>query len=655
MRKFLLFIIIAIPFITKAQTYTEAQIKAAYIYKFVVNVEWPNEAELSSLKICVFGADTSVVPYLKLLAQTKKYKDIPFEVCYTQEFNEILLNNPQVVYVTEDMTPIMKKLYYEILTQPILMISDNSSQLLYVMLNFKNLADNKINFDIIKKNIEDQGLTLLPDLLVMGGDEIEVRELYYLKEKELNEEREKVRLQEQKLVQQQALIDSQLVSIKQQNAIILLRKKAIDSLMTKIDSQKLTLADQESNLNMLKDDIKQQQVLLNQKLKELMVQQDSIAAQKQLISSQKSEINEKLKKLDELNVEITLSEDKISAQKNELSNLQGTVESQRRYMGLMGLILALVIFIIIYIYRSYKGKKLLNSQLVQKNNEVEAQSHELQQINKELTEQRDQIKHQNDYITGSINYSKKIQASLLPAFNKLSQDFDHFLIYRPKDIVSGDFYWSAEVVEADINYKIIAVVDCTGHGVPGALLSIIGSRLLSEIVVEGKNYEPANILNILNRKVKIILKQKGNFAETNDGMDVSVCRIEFADNDEHKCIFAGAKSSMFYYSSSNKEITRIKGSRKTIGGLMQNENVEYEQHLIILKPNDVVYMPTDGYVDQNNKARKRFGSPRFTELLIEIAHLPANDQKIKLEAELDEWQGNEQQRDDITILGLRIR
>lgn len=656
MSKYWFLILFLSPFLSGAQNYSDDQIKAAYIYKFLINIEWPQEDQIDEFKICVFGEDTDIEKYLQALSGSKKLRDIDIQIFSVNNIDDLVALSPQAVYITPNNSVNIKKIYYEFLASPVLLISDNATQLLYVMLNFKVSVDNKIAFDLNTKNIDDQGLTILPKLLVLGGTELQVRELYQLKEQELQDERLRVHEMEIKLLQQQSLIDSQLVEIQNQNKLIEIRKKSIDSLQNQIYVQKSILDNQSANLEELQMNIKMQQNVLSKHIFELRAQKDSILLQKNLISEKQAEIDEKLFKLDELNEEISQRETEINDQKNELSNLQGTVDNQRFYLSFMFIILALVVFIIIYIYRNYRQKQHLNDKLLQKNNEVEAQSEELQQINSELVSQKDYIQQQNDFITDSISYSKRIQNAMLPAFKGLRSNFDTFLIYKPKDIVSGDFYWGEEVITGSFDYKFIAVVDCTGHGVPGALLSIVGSRMLSEIVKQNRIYEPCEILTSLNKMIRGVLKQDNDDIkpDTNEGMDVSLCRIE-RKNDEFDFVFAGAKQSIFFYNYQTKTVKRIKGSRLTIGGIFQNKNEKFESFNFSAKTNDVVYMLSDGYIDQNNNARKRFGTPRLTQLISESGNLSAAEQQNIFEQKLLQWQGHESQRDDITFLGLRIK
>ena len=242
--------------------------------------------------------------------------------------------------------------------------------------------------------------------------------------------------------------------------------------------------------------------------------------------------------------------------------------------------------------------------------------------------------------------------ALLPDLNILNNEFEHFLVYKPKDIVSGDFYWYAEYEE----YRFVAVVDCTGHGVPGALLSILGSRLLTEIVIDKGIFETAHILKMLNFAIQKILKQKAidsNVDKSNDGMDVCICRF-FRNKEQIEVQFSGAKRPLIYINSKTNEVNRISGSHTGIGGFSQ-KIIEFETQEFFVNKNDMIILMSDGFIDQNNNQRKRFGTPQFISILEKSFKLSMAEQKENLEKEMIKWQANERQRDDITILALKVK
>jgi PAS domain S-box-containing protein len=278
---------------------------------------------------------------------------------------------------------------------------------------------------------------------------------------------------------------------------------------------------------------------------------------------------------------------------------------------------------------------------------IDSDISKLKEAEKEILLHRDELFIKNDQIKGSITYAQTIQNAILPAKTEIDKYFESFILFRPKDIVSGDFYWYTKVE----NYHFFAVVDCTGHGVPGAFMSMIGSRLLSEVIVEQKCFSPSEILKKLDNKIHKVLKQEKT--DIQDGMDVCLCRIEIGE--KVKVLFSGAKRDLLHYNLGDKSLEVITGERKSIGGktgLKNNE--EFNETELEISKGDILYLTTDGFIDQNNKERKRFGSNEFNELLKNNAEKPLNEQKILFENALDSWMLNTKQRDDIAIVGIKV-
>lgn len=279
----------------------------------------------------------------------------------------------------------------------------------------------------------------------------------------------------------------------------------------------------------------------------------------------------------------------------------------------------------------------------------------LQQQKEEILSQRDELEARNTHINDSIQYAKTIQQAILPDLSvSLGPGFEHFLVYRPKELVSGDFYWTASVGTPDDPYRklFIAVVDCTGHGVPGAFMSLIGSRLLSEIVVERKVYNPAEILTQLNLSVNRALRQ--DVSESFDGMDLALVLLERKANGQRALTFSGANRPLYYYQKGEGALKTLKGNRKMIGSLLPDVDSEFSNWRITLKTGDMIFMCTDGITDQNNPERKKFASGRLHAYL--LAHIDKPMERIaeNLMLEFDRFKENEPQRDDITLLGIRL-
>ncbi len=260
----------------------------------------------------------------------------------------------------------------------------------------------------------------------------------------------------------------------------------------------------------------------------------------------------------------------------------------------------------------------------------------LDQANKELSEK-------NQQITDSIYYARRIQQAMLPSKDATQEAFGEnaFVIYRPHSIVSGDFYWLTHT-ERKI---LIAAIDCTGHGVSGAFLSMIGNTLLNKIVLKDRIHNPARILEQLHRGVRSELQQEtGNIS---DGMDVCLCCI-----DGINVTFAGAKRPLYYFSQ--QQLQELKGDRKSIGGRQKEEQRTFTNQEIILNPGDTLYLSSDGIADQPNPQGKRFGSRRLKALLNEIAPYSMTKQEHLIRIQLEMHQQDELQRDDITLLGVRV-
>ncbi|WP_338766628.1 7TM diverse intracellular signaling domain-containing protein [Bernardetia sp. ABR2-2B] len=277
---------------------------------------------------------------------------------------------------------------------------------------------------------------------------------------------------------------------------------------------------------------------------------------------------------------------------------------------------------------------------------------ELHQINEELetslqviTTQNDKITHMHDGVTASINYAKRIQEALLPFDNRMSESLkNYFVLYIPRDIVSGDFYWFS-----DLGDKIIAIQsDCTGHGVPGAFMSVIGINVLEEIVNARNITNPSEILLEVDNLIRYSLNQSENQGQ--DGMDMSVVCLY---KNERKIELAGAMNSV--YLIEDNEIKRIKGDKFSIGGWRNTKQKIFTTHTIIPKDTIYVYQTTDGYQDQFGGIKnKKFGSKRLERTFFEIHAKPMKEQQEFLKETITDWmlEGKESQIDDISIFAL---
>jgi len=306
------------------------------------------------------------------------------------------------------------------------------------------------------------------------------------------------------------------------------------------------------------------------------------------------------------------------------------------------LILAVVIIIVIVkIYtRRLELEKIRLEQIVKERTE------EVVKQKEEIEKQRDEIAEKNKSITDSIEYAKRIQTAVLPS-NDFAKEVlpEHFILFRPRDIVSGDFYWFTK----KDNLLVIIAADCTGHGVPGAFMSMLGVSFLNEIVNRHDVSTAGAILTQLRADVKKTLGQEGKEGEAKDGMDIALCIV---DLENMKMQYAGAYNPL--YICRNNELIEVKADRMPIG-IYIKEKESFTNNEIDLEKGDTFYLFSDGYSDQfGGEDGQKFKSKNFKELLLEIYHKPMAEQREILNTKIDKWRGRWEQVDDIIILGIRV-
>lgn len=266
---------------------------------------------------------------------------------------------------------------------------------------------------------------------------------------------------------------------------------------------------------------------------------------------------------------------------------------------------------------------------------------------KELFQEKEVVMGQNKEITESMNYAKRIQASILPSLSKIQEKLpDSFIYYSPKEIVSGDFYW----FESARKKAFFAVVDCTGHGVPGAFMSIIGHTQLNEIISDEQFNQPHLILKELDKRVRHVLRQNDNVPHKNkDGMELGFMVIDF----EKKIIeYSGAMRPLYYVKDGSLHI--VKGDKFSIGGSSRHKK-QFKTYKISFSKNDCFYLFSDGYPDQfGGEKGKKFKTQNVAEMIKSMAHLPMKNQFKIVQVALKEWMKNEQQIDDILFTGIKF-
>lgn len=278
---------------------------------------------------------------------------------------------------------------------------------------------------------------------------------------------------------------------------------------------------------------------------------------------------------------------------------------------------------------------------------LEEQRNMLSEANANLTRAYSEIEEKNRHIEDSIRYAKRIQNAILPPSEYVRRLFeDHFILYLPKDIVSGDFYW----VSHNDNKVYIAAVDCTGHGVPGAFMSIVGHDRLNYAVNVAEAVHPNEILDSLNKGVTDTLRQTRSEISVKDGMDIALISIDF---DNHQLEYAGAFNPLYHFR--DDELIQVPADKFPIGAFLGEELNKFQNNKVELKKDDVFYIFSDGYADQfGGPKNKKFMTKRFRDKLLSIHKKPMNEQREDLAETIKDWMGDATQVDDILIIGIKI-
>ncbi|MBU0764521.1 MAG: SpoIIE family protein phosphatase, partial [Bacteroidetes bacterium] len=474
------------------------------------------------------------------------------------------------------------------------------------------------------------------------------------------------------------------VIVKKVDSIIKGSRRVIDSIEEAFEDPKKMLTNEKSLLKSKKD-IMLARGLLQDRMQNAMTKEDSL-----MIRLSELQLNESEDRM-------LLAEKELENAKRQIALQKAEIKGQKLVIMFAGVFLLFLIVFLIIVLRQNKAKKranvMLESQnlkITQQKNEIEAQRDEIEAQRDEITAQRDlvvaqkeQIEEIHEELTDSISYAERIQKAILPAGAFISEVVsEHFIMYRPRDVVSGDFYFVRKISR----WLLAAVADCTGHGVPGGFMSMMGVAFLSEIVVKEHITGSAQVLEELRNKIITALHQSGNgraeedveretcgsgqgsgkvsyITDVKDGMDIAFCAI---DTGSMKCQFAGANNPLYFIQNVShpadvKHLHEIKGDKMPIG--IHTRMNAFTNHEFQLNRGDTLYMFTDGYIDQIGGERgKRFKSNQFRGLLTKVSSSPLHEQAEVLELTLDKWQGHinpktgntYEQIDDICVMGVRM-
>lgn len=334
-------------------------------------------------------------------------------------------------------------------------------------------------------------------------------------------------------------------------------------------------------------------------------------------------------------------------------NSQLSVEDYLINGGLLTLtVVIFCVFLIRTRYRLTLNDIRIRMELEQSKLVIEQKHEVVLQQNIEIQNQKDSLEEKNNEITASINYAKNIQHAFIPTEGKFTSNFkDSFVLYKPKDIVSGDFYW----IYAKDEFVFYVTADCTGHGVPGGFMTMLGICFLEEIIARQNIHDPAQVLDLLRDKIISGLNQTGTVGGNKDGMDITVCCL---DKKNKELTYSSAVNDFYIIrnvegSASSKEFLEFKADRQPCG--YSDLNKPFSKHTVQLKEGDCIYTFTDGYADQFGGPKgKKFRYKQFEHLLLNNSHLGMAAQKNILSSSHESWRGSLEQVDDILVIGVKI-
>ncbi len=604
-----------------AQEGFDNRTRALYIFDIARFVDYGDALDTMALfKVGVLSKDNELYFDMANLAKTRKeIQGKPLVVVVFRDESKIEYTN--VLFVSEDENFNLDRVRQMIDGKKTLLITEGY-EFGQSMFNFIVVNDQP-RFEVNQVELEEAGLAIPVGLLVQA---VKTREdwekLYDITNEELERQLEVVRRQEEIIREQKEEIEEQ--------------KALLDSLDREIQERESTLAAKQRELQAQAIQISEQSDEIQVQRAVITEQQAEVQAQKDTLEIQRADINRQLAQIDEQLALINQQEEKIKIQLE-------SIEKQKLMLYAAIFVLLLLSFLAYYIYRGYRIKKEANVKLEEKNRTILAQKGEIEKQRDIAETQRDQIAYQKKHITDSIMYAKRIQTALLPSLELFSDEFEHFVLYKPLDIVSGDFYWVSKKGEK----QIIIAADCTGHGVPGAFMSMLGVTMLNEIVNGRGITQPEEILNILRDEIIDSLKQSIEEDRVKDGMDMTVLAIDFKNNNVQ---LAGANNPLCIVRDNKLLTFKVDKMPVAIHYNMKPFNLQE----IKLKKGDCLYMFSDGYGDQFGGPKgKKFMVKNLKNKFVELSDMPMLKQGEKLSEIFEEWKGDASQVDDVTVIGIR--
>ncbi len=602
------------------ETFPDAD-KALFIFDLAENIDYGESLRDSSVfRIGVLDVHASLFWAMGELSRTRTHiQGKPVELTLFRRERDI--THTQVLFVDKSSGFDMRRIMSALGERQTMLIT-HGYDFHESMINFIVL-DGQPRFDVNEDRIEARGMIVDNQVIAQAvRTRADWEELY-------DEAREAVEAQRIIIEEQRAMIEAQVA--------------LLDSLDSEISSREAELAEKQAELDRQLARIERQGREITVQQRTIETQQEEVTEQQQVLNNQRDEIRSQRSEIESQMELLDQQMMKIEGQEERIRMQLATLEKQRLVLYFILFVLLLSLFLAYYIYRGYRIKREANIRLEEKNRTISAQKDEIERQRDIAAMQRDQIAYQKKHITDSILYAKRIQTALLPSLELFSDELEHFVFFKPLDIVSGDFYWVHRMEQQ----QLIIAADCTGHGVPGAFMSMLGVSMLNEIVLAREITKPDLIINELRSEIVAALKQSIDDDTVKDGMDMAVCLLDFRS---FTLYFAGANNPL--YLIRDGELIHYRPDKMPVS--IHYNMDPFTMQKIELKKGDCFYIFSDGFADQfGGPAGKKYMAKQFKRTLMEIADKPMLKQGELLGELFENWRGDSDQVDDVTVIGVR--
>ena len=565
----------------KVDTKKSAQLKAVYIYKFTNYVTWPNEDKMKEFVICVMSSE-ALHNQLKGIENIAKFRNkIPINIVYCRSVSDIRANC-QMLVIDGSRNDNLWSMYAKIRGKGVLMVAEKLVDFKKSMISFVE-TDGRIKYIINKPKMEESNLIIKEQLY----------EHAIVKEGEWKSIFDKFN----------AIVSSGDGEVKVDKDDI---KKILSSYKTLEEEKKA----KEAMLTQMEDTLKIKIDVLKAKQHEYDQVSTRIQEQKSLMEKQDRDIRIK---------------------KEEIEKAGATIGKQKNVISIIAILSAVGIILLLFTIRSNNQRRKANKLLSEQKSEIEKQKHLVDEKQKEILD--------------SINYAKRIQTALMANSNMMSANLnDHFVLFKPKDIVAGDFFWATRLPDS----FIYITADSTGHGVPGAFMSLLNISKLTDAINQ-KITRPDLVLNEVKAGIIRALNPEGSSEESKDGMDAILCKLDIKNM---KLQFAAANNSFCIIR--NKTIINCKADKMPVGK-SHDDSALFTFNEINLEKGDMIFTFTDGYGDQfGGPEGKKFMHKQLRKIFVEVSEMPIQTQKDLINQRFEEWKGDLEQVDDVLIIGVRV-